>query len=190
MALAITLARLSRRIYLVARLHRLGYVTEKYIDEEGLGRRRTGTRQAPGQSFTQNSDRFLAKNLNKKAFSQNGNSGWPVAPLSHWSFVVMPGRKDSPLPVRRLTRSTGKKNASISRLQARNTSHGLSCHFEYEAGPEQKQAWQSSLQTVKWLTSRTHKPRREALPVDWFSVVRGRSRSAKGRFGAVPSSYL
>ena len=134
MALAITLARLSRRIYLVARLHRLGYVTEKYIDEEGLGRRRTGTRQAPGQSFTQNSDRFLAKNLNKKAFSQNGKSGWPVAPLSHLIFVVMPGRKDSPLPVRRLMRW----------LQARNTSHGLSCHFEYEAGPEQNQAWQSS----------------------------------------------
>ena len=37
------------RICLVPRLHRLGYVTEKCIDEEGLGRRRTGTRQA--QSF-------------------------------------------------------------------------------------------------------------------------------------------
>lgn len=51
MTLVITLARLSRRIYLVARLHRLGYVTEKYIDEEGLGRRCKGTKQALGQSF-------------------------------------------------------------------------------------------------------------------------------------------
>ena len=190
MTLAITLARLSRRICQVPRLHRLGYVTENALTKkawedavQGLGKRRVSLLHRTVTGFWQ-------KISVKKAFSQNEKSGWPVAPLSHWSFVVMPGRKDSPLPVRRLTRSTGKKNASISRLQARNTSHGLSCHFEYEAGPEQKQAWQSSLQTVKWLTSRTHKPRREALPVDWFSVVRGRSRSAKGRFGAVPSSYL
>ena len=144
MTLAITLARPSRRICQVPRLHRLGYVTENALTKkawedavQGLGKRRVSLLHRTVTGFWQ-------KISVKKAFSQNEKSGWPVAPLSHWSFVVMPGRKDSPLPVRRLTRSTGKKNALISRLQARNTSHGLSCHFEYEAGPEQNQAWQTS----------------------------------------------
>ena len=125
MTLAITLARLSRQICLVPRLHRLGYVTENALTKkawedavQGLGKRRVSLLHRTVTGFWQ-------KISVKKAFSQNEKSGWPVAPLSHWSFVVMPGRKDSPLPVRRLTRSTRKKNASISRLQARNTSQGF-----------------------------------------------------------------
>ena len=114
MTLAITLARLSRRICLVPRLHRLGYITEMHWPRRSGKTPYRDSRQAPGQSFKQNSDRFLAKNLSKKhAFSQNDKSGWPVLTLAGaaitFNFCGIPGRKDSPLPVDRLSRSTGKK---------------------------------------------------------------------------------